>query len=386
MKFLIAIGFYGLQPVLWIGVIRAYLIHTNRLNRERKLFRSAIYDQFYEGRHFVRSGLILGVCLSIIFSWLLVVSAQWVILYEALVLVSLILVPGQFLGVTAAAIAAVVTMIMPHIPALSGIERWLNHLGISGQAVNPLNFLLITSLIILVTGIFIRFNAGRFDSPAIARNTRNNKVAVFPFNELTVIPFLMLMPGDWIKINMSFIPLFQIHGHAYVLVFLPILIGLKITVAKSAPRAFFKQLSREFIGVAVFGIGLLVVTVFVPQFTLAALVVLIGAYYGVLGLARRRDRHQNFEYSEVMDGIRVIGIQPGTPAAKMDLDVGDVILTVNGIQVTNEDQFYRAISTSPTYCRFKVRDRNDQLKMTESAIFKNSPHEIGVKTYAQSFE
>lgn len=82
----------------------------------------------------------------------------------------------------------------------------------------------------------------------------------------------------------------------------------------------------------------------------------------------------------------MIGIQPGTPAAKMDLDVGDVILTVNGIQVTNEDQFYRAISTSPTYCRFKVRDRNDQLKMTESAIFKNSPHEIGVKTYAQSFE
>ncbi len=33
MKFLIALGFFVLQPALWIGVIRSYLIHTNRIKR-----------------------------------------------------------------------------------------------------------------------------------------------------------------------------------------------------------------------------------------------------------------------------------------------------------------------------------------------------------------
>lgn len=119
--------------------------------------------------------------------------------------------------------------------------------------------------------------------------------------------------------------------------------------------------------------------------TPAVAILLIG-YYLIIGTAKHQDNQVDFEYSEVMDGIRVIGIQPETPAAKMDLDIGDVILTVNNIAVANEDEFYRALSTNSTYCRFKVRDRNDQLKITESAIFKNSPHEIGVKTYSQAMK
>ncbi len=50
------------------------------------------------------------------------------------------------------------------------------------------------------------------------------------------------------------------------------------------------------------------------------------------GKAKHDDAKPDFEYSEVMDGVRVIGIQPETPAAKMDLKVGDVILEVNGIK------------------------------------------------------
>ncbi|ORN24180.1 hypothetical protein FAM23167_01989 [Lentilactobacillus parabuchneri] len=53
MKILIALGFYVIQPALWIGVIRSYLIYRNRLKKERAIFNSAIYEDFYEGRHFV---------------------------------------------------------------------------------------------------------------------------------------------------------------------------------------------------------------------------------------------------------------------------------------------------------------------------------------------
>ncbi len=34
MKYLIAFGFFIIQPALWIGVIRSYLIHINRLKKK----------------------------------------------------------------------------------------------------------------------------------------------------------------------------------------------------------------------------------------------------------------------------------------------------------------------------------------------------------------
>ena len=74
------------------------------------------------------------------------------------------------------------------------------------------------------------------------------------------------------------------------------------------------------------GVCLAIAGYFVPHLILPAVVILLLGYYLILGLAKHRDNQQSFEYSEVMDGVRVIGIQPETPAAKMDLKVGDVVL------------------------------------------------------------
>jgi hypothetical protein len=217
----------------------------------------------------------------------------------------------------------------------------------------------------------------------LVRNQRNNKTAVYKFNELSIFPFLLFIPGNWIHTSFPFMPLFQINNHSYALLLVPILIGMKFTVKRSIPRELFKALSKSLYVIVAVGVGFSVIGYFVPKIILPAIVILLLGYYLVLAMAKHNDSKQNFEYSEVMDGVRVIGIQPETPAAKMDLKVGDVIFEVNGIKITNEDEFYRALSTNSTYCRFKVRDRNDQLKITESAIFKNSPHEIGVKTYTE---
>ncbi|GHP15163.1 membrane protein [Lentilactobacillus fungorum] len=386
MKIILAIGFYILQPALWVGLIRSYLIYHQRIKRERKLFNSAIYEDFYEGRHFVRGGLILGISVSVLLGWFLTVSVGWLILYQLLVLILLIIVPNLIAAVTAMALASLLILNLPSLAFLDPIEDWLGRLGLMSQVTNPLSYLVLMTVTLLLTGLFIRMNAGKFDSPTIARNTRHTKVAVYRFNELTLIPLLLFVPGDWFSSDLSFIPFFQIAGHRYAILIIPFLLGLKLTVRKSVPRQFFLNLSQTIFYLVILGLGLIVISQFYPQMITPSLAILLGGYYIVIGLAKYRDRQVNFEYSEVMDGIRVIGIQPGTPAAKMDLKIGDVILSVNGVNVANEDEFYRALSTNATYCRFKVRDRNDQLKMTESAIFKNSPHEIGVKTYTQAMK
>lgn len=383
MKYLIALGFYIIQPALWIGVIRSYLIRTNRLKTERSIFNSAIYDDSYEGRHFARMGLIFGIFASVILGGFLSISLRWLIIYEGLMLIGLLLIPWWLLSITIAGIASIVTLAMPNISQLKPISNWFASIGIYSSAVDPINILILFIVIILATAIFVNVNGGRFDSPTLVRNQRNNKTAVYKFNELTIFPFLLFVPGDWFHTSFPFMPLFQVNHHFYAILLVPILVGLKFTVKRSVPRELMKKLSKSMYLIVGIGLCLTIAGYFVPKLILPAIVLLLLGYYLVLGLAKHSDNQQVFEYSEVMDGVRVIGIQPGTPAAKMDLKVGDVILEVNGIKISNEDEFYRALSTNSTYCRLKVRDRNDQLKITESAIFKNSPHEIGVKTYTQ---
>ncbi|GEP71659.1 PDZ DHR GLGF domain-containing protein [Lentilactobacillus rapi DSM 19907 = JCM 15042] len=383
MKIIIATAFYILQPALWIGVIRAYLIHNRRVKQERSLFSSAIYEDFYEGRHFVRSGLLFGILASIVFGGFLSVSITWVMMYELISLVCLLFIPGQILSITIVSLVGLLVTYVPMISQLQPLENMMSRFGFSTRPVNSINFLILTVVALLLTSAFIGMNAGKFDSPTISRNKRNTKVAIYKFNELTIFPFLLLVPGDWFTSRFSFLPFFQINGHSYAFLILPMLIGLKLTVRKSVPREFFVKLSKRILVLSLLGILLTIAGIFYQVVIAPAVAILLLGYYLIIGIAKHQDHQVNFEYSEVMDGIRVIGIQPGTPAAKMDLKLGDVILSVNNITVNNEDEFYRALSTNSTYCRFKVRDRNDQLKITESAIFKNSPHEIGVKTYSQ---
>ncbi len=42
------------------------------------------------------------------------------------------------------------------------------------------------------------------------------------------------------------------------------------------------------------------------------------------------------------------------------------------------DELYEALQKSPAYCRLKVKNFEGELKLAESAIYADSPHEIGL--------
>ncbi|WP_225349677.1 PDZ domain-containing protein [Ligilactobacillus hayakitensis] len=95
---------------------------------------------------------------------------------------------------------------------------------------------------------------------------------------------------------------------------------------------------------------------------------------------KRRNKEKQIDtgYVQTDEGIRIIAVKPDTPAAKMNLHAGDTILTCNNIPVNTEDEFYRAIQKNAAYCHIKAKTYGGDLIIVESAIFKDSPHEIGL--------
>ena len=98
----------------------------------------------------------------------------------------------------------------------------------------------------------------------------------------------------------------------------------------------------------------------------------------VLYRHRKREKNWSVLFGPAENGIKIIGIRPDTPAEKMNLVVGDTIINCNNLPIETEFDFYQALSKNSVYCHLKVRGVDGELRLTETAIYADSPHEIGV--------
>ncbi|MGP4116247.1 PDZ domain-containing protein [Levilactobacillus zymae] len=376
MRTLFVLGSFFLQPLLWLAILRSWLTSRARIKRERHDFSSAVYSDHYELRHMLTQGLVLGVGLSLV-NLIVGVSLPlvWVLVYEALAFISLIILPITLLPVTLLVVSTLVTTYLgPQlIPAID-----LKPLGLSWGAVPAGSFAWLLVLVFLALGHWIAHYGGRFVSPRIYAKQRGKRIAGYPWRELLVVPLVTLVPGDWFSSTWRFWPMLTLHGHSFAVMILPLLLGVRFTVFREQPRVVYQRLARHLVGLA--GLALLAMgwLFWRPQDLPVVLVILLVCYGGCLWRAKRYDQRQSFWYSQVDDGVRVLAIRPGTPAMKLDLAAGDIILECNHRAVNSENAFYEALLINPTYCHLRVRNMAGDLKVTETAIYSGAPHEIGI--------
>ena len=359
MKILLIMLTFFVQPIVWLGLLRSGLIIRSRLKRTRQQFNTAVYEEFYELRHFWLGTLFLGILLSAV-SWLVEISLplNWIVWYELLTGINLLLVPWFFLPVTIAMISTFGIMMTDSI-------------------LKP-NYLIVMSLIIMTLGLWIEVNGGRFNVPRIFRNRRSNQVAGYPFNELSIVPMLVMIPGNLIRHYLAFYPTFQINGHLVSFMLLPIFLGLRLTVFKHLPRLIFKRLGNRLAFLGIAGAVLAIVSFRWPILVPVSLVGLLLLTWLVIFSAKRTDLKDGKWCSKAVNGVRVVGIEPHTPADRMNLRVGDLIMNVNHYPVASENEFYKALQSRATYCKLRVMNTNNRIILTETAIFNDSPHDVGV--------
>lgn len=375
MRTLFVLGSFFLQPLLWLAILRSWLTSRARIKRERHDFSSAVDSDHYELRHMLTQGLMLGVGLSVLN---LIVGSSlplvWVLSYEALAFLSLVIFPTTLLPVTLLVVSTLVATYGDHwLP-----KGNLTELGLSWGSVPASSFAWLLVVAFLGLGHWIAHYGGRFASPRIYAKQRGKRIAGYPWCELLVIPLVTLIPGDWFNSSWRFWPLLTLHGHSFAVIILPLLLGVRFTVFREKPRVVYQRLAHHILvlaGLALLSVGWLL---WRPQDLAVVVIVLLVCYGGCLWRAKRYDQRQSFWYSQVDDGVRVLAIRPGTPAVKLNLAAGDIILECNHQAVNSETAFYEALLLNPTYCHLRVRNMAGDLKVTETAIYSGAPHEIGI--------
>lgn len=382
MRIVIACGSYLLQLMVWVAVLRLWVTSRSRIKHERQNFGSAVYSDHFELRHFLTQGLVLGAALSVVnvlvgFS----LPLLWVVIYELLAVVTLIILPTTVLPLTLIVVSTIITIgastlggpYIAELPSLAptGLKWGLN-------AVPVQNYLWLAAFFFLILGHWLSRYGGRFTAPRIYAKQRGKRIAGYPWREFLVLPMVTLVPGDWFASHWAFWPLLTIHGQTFAVLVVPLLVGLRFTVFRQVPRVVYQGIAKKLVWLALAALVFFGWTIYRPQDVAITLVLLLVGYAIILWRAKRYDAQQQFWYSQVDDGVRVLAIRPRTPAVKLDLAAGDIILECNHQPIDSETSFYEALLINPTYCHLKVRNMAGELKVTETAIYAGAPHEIGI--------
>lgn len=371
MLILKLIGSYLLTPVLWLEILYVIISYNQRINKERKQFRVAINKDFYEGRNFIKYGLfffVMGSLISMILG--LTLPTNSVYIYQILIVLAFLIngfsTTSMLLVMTAAGILELV------------VPRFITFFGDVFPEISGPSWLLLIFISILADYYLTRNMKKHPLSPRIKSGKRGRNIATYLGRETVVFPLLALIPSGTLSSTLNFWPVFNIGNQKFSLILFPIFISTSVKVIKRAKERVIQDKLKNTELLLGLTFVLIVLTKFMSKLFLISLIILTVVSIFLEIKLRKKEKNANSWYVETDEGIRIISVQPETPAAKMKLQPGDVILTCNNRVVNSEEEFYQALQLNSAYCHVKVRTYEGDLRIAESAIFMDSPHEIGL--------
>ena len=377
MQFLKNVMFFFIEPLFWGGLLMTFFSYQWRLRNERENFRIAIDRDFYEGRHFIKNGftfLLIGAVFALILG--ISLPSQTLMLYQLFAVIALLFVNVGDLSLVALLLTGCVTLIFEQLK-LAPSDFLAKHLLVShtndqfGGTI-----LLLTGLLALFQGYLAHEDKTDWFSPQIFSGKRGRRIAGYTWREFTVFPLIMFIPGGAFGTNWQ--DWFDLSKYNTSLMIMPIFVGAFCRIYKQTPALALKLRRRQSLFLA--GVSFILAgSAFVfpaSSFYSLALLLLVVIFQAFGRL--RADHEAKRWYVETSEGVRIVAVKPDTPAAKMKLEVGDIILECNGVRVTSGDELYEALQKNSAYCRLKVKNFDGELKLAESAIYADSPHEIGL--------
>ncbi|KRM72347.1 PDZ domain-containing protein [Lacticaseibacillus brantae] len=339
---------------------------NRRVAKERQQFRTAIHRQQLE----LWPGLLWGIVASVITSG---------------IAVSLGVMLPQAIGLGLMGISAVTFLLggLTFSPAWLGLAGLVYFWPGLQLGINWIpGFASLIGLIALAQAALIRFGRVPVASPFVRESNRGRLVGGYRFRQFFWFPLVLPIPGSWFA-ALPFWNTLHITAPRFSLICLPIILGASFASRKQLPDAAWRFWPRQFLfgALMAFAIsGLAYFDVLEASWSLGLLAV--AALLLGVSLWRTHFKGQP-QLTQTESGVRLLAVVPNTPAAKMGLVAGDLVLTVNGLAVSDNASLYAAVQSSPTYARLKVAQLDGEIKLTEAAIFEGAPHELGMITFPE---
>ncbi len=364
-----------LHPILYLSIISAIAIGYFRVKRERRDFNTRLLDGYHDLRVMASQGILIGL----LFSIPLLISGV-VIPFAAIALIAIIsiifVLRVSFLS------TAFTVGFTYFILVVTDLFKW--ELPFFNQYVEELNIGLLSSIVILlgtlllIEGILIFRNGWKQTSPLLIKSPRGLIVGALKSEKLWLVPLFFLLPTGTLELPFEWWPVFTIGTESYSIILVPFIIGFKQLIRSTLPTIAVKNIGTKVMWLGALTLTLAISGYWAPYFSI------IGAVVAILGRAYIAYRHRTDEsgkpyyYSKQPRGIMILGVLPDSPAKKLALTVGEIIIKVNSIDVNSEREFYEALQKNRAYCKLEVIGTNGENRFAQGALYEGDHHELGI--------
>lgn len=376
LEWLKALGTFWLQPLLYYAIIFAWFIGWRRVQRERRDFHTRVYRSSLELRALIRSRSWLAIVFSIV-----TVGVGLVIPNDTLVFWTIVTIVCSFMMqlrlLSPAYVGSIVIFTVSFFAQTEWAKPFFDRFFPHMTETNVTAVALLIGLLLFIEMWLVYREGAELSSPQLVTSKRGLTIGEQVVQRLWLVPLIIPVPGDGVQSFAAWWPIIS-GGETYSLVLVPFLLGFSQRVQTGMPIYLVKWTAKR-IGWLASVVSLLAIGSYwlKPLAIVSAVVAILWREWIALS-AKLYEQKRPPYFTKRANGLVILGVLPDTPAHKMALSIGEVIVKVNGIPVVTEDEFYAALQKNRAFCKLEVLNESGEVHFAQTALFEGEHHELGL--------
>ncbi|WP_164744333.1 PDZ domain-containing protein [Paenibacillus xylaniclasticus] len=374
------------QPFYYLALFVIAVIYIRGTNMERKLFHVRLHAWPLLFGRTIAAGLAAGLLLSglsVLLGTSLTTDAVLWLWGTAVVLALLRLRYLCF------AYAAGVLALLQWVLQFGTLEKrgdWIGDVAASLLAVDMPSVLLLVALLHGAEALLVWRQGSKFATPLFMEGKRGKLIGAYRLQGYWAVPLLLLVPAGSGGIELPWTPLLPLISGEYTdggavgwsFAAVPMMIGFTEWTRSQLPEHKAKQTAKSLLwyslAVAAAALAAAWLPALLPLAALAALLL----HELLIWSSGRRESEGTPLFVHDGRGLMVLGIVPGTPAAQMGLQSGEILYKVNGMRVRSKEELYDALHRNSAFCKLEVLNREGHERFVQRARYAGEHHQLGV--------
>lgn len=382
---LIHLPYLLLQPFLYLFLLLTFLIYRRQVELERSLFHiklHSVWERWW-------SSVLLGILAGLIFSVLFLVTGLTLRLEDLLWVGGLALFLSffhvRFLCLSySGGIIGILALLAQlwNTPATWPMVGWFWQEMASIQLF-PL--LTLVAFLHIAEAILVGVDGDFAASPLILEGKRGQLQGGYYAERFWVLPMLLPVPFLWGWDATSQFPdswpiWFGQDVSSFLFLPIPLIIGYSRLILARTPQQAKRLAMWELLLYSGGLLLLLMLAVWWQWFLIGAVLWTIGGHEWLHYRQQAWEWQRRPYFVQKSYGVKILAVLPQSSAQEMGLEIGELIVKVNGEAVNNRKELYAALQQQGTQVHLEVEDLNGNIKLAQATIYTGEHHQLGIIT------
>lgn len=367
------IGKVFLNPLFYWAFALIILVGIRRVKEERRLFGTKVLDIFTEWKDTWGFSIFIGLFYSV-----LTIAIGMIVSYEMIFILSIVTIvlsltlrfsllsPSYTLGIT-----LIVLMLLPIAGDYLDFLPQLSEFNFSVIAI-------MLALFLFVEAHFLSRIKVHDTFPSLIKGARGSWIGLHYIKKLAVIPFFTLVPSGLIEPFAPYWPFLTVGNENYAIVLIPFVLGFEFSVRGSLPHEAANRFAIKLLGLAVIVLAVAVGSIFLSWLSIVTVAIAIAGREILNYQHRTKDQAKASYFNHTNDGLKVLGVIPGSPADRLNILIGETVTKVNGTRIQCEDHLYEALQQTGSFFKVELIDNKGEIRFVQSAMYEGDHHELGL--------